>query len=296
MSLLRDARELWIVLALALAATLAVLAPGADGWQGATDACLVGGPCFCERDRGGWIRQPANTASNLGFVAVGLAIAAHLARERRAGRHPRPGNPMTETRFHPAFYAAVTALLGPGSVALHASLLWWGSVLDLVSMFLFVALLFTLALHRWLRARRGSGLTATGLAGCYLGLNAALLAVKLVHGHGSGAFGLVAVATLGLELRLRGRPEVRSDGRLLAGAVAIFAASFGIWLLSQNGGALCEPSSWLQGHGVWHLGGAATALALYGYLRSERIGGRPDPPARHGAAPRTAEGRLAPTS
>jgi hypothetical protein len=31
---------------------------------------------------------------------------------------------MTETRFYPGFYALLAALLGPGSMALHASLTW----------------------------------------------------------------------------------------------------------------------------------------------------------------------------
>lgn len=274
MSRAADARELWIVLALAALATLAVFAPAAGGWPGAPDACLeggAGGQCFCERDRGGWIRQPANTASNLGFVAAGLAIAAQLARERRAGRHPRPGGPMTETRLYPGLYAAVTALLGPGSMALHASLRAWGSVLDLLSMFLFVSLLFALALHRVLRVRRGRGLSPAGFAALFLGLALALTAVKIVRGYGSDAFGLVAAAAVGLELHLRRQPGVRSDGRLLAAGLAIFAASFGVWLLAQNGGPLCDPDSWLQGHGLWHLGGAATALCLYAYMRSERL-------------------------
>jgi len=265
----RDAGELWIVLAVSVLATGAVLAPGWDGWEGAADTCLEGGQCFCERDRGGWIRQPANTLSNLGFVAVGLGIALHLARERRAGRHPRPGNPMTETRFHPAFYATVTALLGPGSMALHASLRWWGSVLDLVSMNLFIALLFGLGVHRLLCARRGRGLSPLAFAGLFVGLNLALLAVKLVHGYGSGAFGLVAVACLGVELRLRREPAVRGDPRPLAAAVVVFGASFAVWLMSHNGGLLCDPDSWLQGHGLWHLGGAVAAGCLYAGIRSE---------------------------
>jgi len=54
-------------------------------------------------------------------------------------------------------------------------------------------------------------------------------------------------------------------------AVTLFGACFGIWLLSHNGGVLCDPDSWLQGHGLWHLGGAATALLLYFYMRSERF-------------------------
>lgn len=256
-------REAWIVAALAALATGALFAVGVSGWPGAPDGCLVDGQCFCERDRGGLLRQPANALSNLGFVAAGLGIALHLGRERRRGRLPRPDNPMTRTRFHPGLYAAVTALLGPGSMALHASLRQWGSVLDLVSMNLFVGFLLAYALQRLV------GLGRAGFLAVFAATNAVLLAVKLLHGTGSEAFGLVAVTSIGLELRLRRRDGRRADGRWLAAAVAIFALAFAIWLGAQNGSRFCDPDAWLQGHGVWHLLGAATAVALYAYFRSE---------------------------
>lgn len=270
-------RELALTAGLAAAASGALFAAGLGGWSGAEDGCLVDGRCFCERDRGGWVRQPANTASNLGFVLVGVAIAASLGLERRRGRHPRPGNPMTETRFWPGAWAVVVALLGPGSMALHASLTRWGSVLDLASMNLFVSFVFLYAWKRW------RGLTPLGFAVAFLALDAGLLAVKLVHGRGSEAFGLLALGTLAIELRLRVRDGARADARWLWGAVAVFLLGFGVWWVSGNDGPLCDPDSWLQGHGLWHLTGAATAGMLYLYARSER--GREQGSAPGGARP-----------
>jgi len=266
-------RELALAFALAAIATGALFAAGRGGWHGRPDGCLVDGQCFCERDRGGLVRQPANTLSNLGFVAVGLGIAAQLGTERRRGCLPRPGNPMTETRFYPGFYAALTALLGPGSMALHASLTWWGSVLDLLSMDAYVAFLFAYAVTRWRR------LGIASFLGVYVALVATLLSVKLVAGRGSEAFGAAATAALAVEIRIRRSGRRVADPRWLAAAVVVFLAAFAIWLGSHNGGPLCDPDSWLQGHGVWHLLGAVAALCLYAYARSERSAGP-------GAAPR----------
>jgi len=257
-------RELALTAALTLAAMGLLLAAGVAGWSGREDGCLEAGQCFCERDRGGLVRQPANTASNLGFVAAGLGIALGLGVERRRGRLPRRGNPMTETRFYPAFYAALVALLGPGSMALHASLKWWGSVLDLVSMNAFVCFLF---LYAW---KRLYGLSTGGFLLAYAALNLVLLAVKLGVGRGSEAFGGMLLATLWLEVRLRRQGRLRADLRWLGAGVAVFLAGFGVWTLSHNDGLLCAPESWLQGHGVWHLTGAAAAVCLYLYARSER--------------------------
>lgn len=257
-------REFAITGALAALAIAALLATGLGGWSGREDACLVDGRCFCERDRGGLVRQPSNASSNLGFVAVGLAIAAGMGLERRRGQLPRPGNPMTETRLYPGFYAAVVALLGPGSMALHASLTWWGSVLDLMSMNAFISFAFLYAWKRW------RGLTLTQFLSGYVALNLLLLAVKLGYGRGSEAFGLMLLAMLAIEIRVRRWGGQRTEARWLIAAVTLFLAGFGVWLLSQNDSAFCNPDSWLQGHGLWHLAGAGAALCLYLYARSER--------------------------
>lgn len=256
--------ELWLTAALAALATAALFAAGVGGWEGRADGCLVGGQCFCELDRGGLVRQPSNTLSNLGFVVAGLLVAGSLGRERRRGSLPRPDNPMTGTRFYPGFYAATTALLGPGSMALHASLTWWGSVLDLVSMNLFIGFVFAYAVVRWQDLGIGAFLAT------FAAVNAALLGVKLLHGHGSGAFGAMAVASVGIEVRLRRTGRVSGDGRFLLAAAATFLGSFAVWLGSRNGGVLCDPASWLQGHAVWHLGCAVATVFIYLYMRSQR--------------------------
>ena len=45
-----------------------------------------------------------------------------------------------------------------------------------------------------------------------------------------------------------------------------------IWSGSHAGGLLCDPSSLVQGHAVWHVLNAVAGAFLYPYLRSERIG------------------------
>lgn len=61
---------------------------------------------FCEAARDGFIKQPANTLSNAGFVVAGLLVAV------RAGRLPTDGkvSPTLAT-----FFACIGTLLGPGS-------------------------------------------------------------------------------------------------------------------------------------------------------------------------------------
>src|SRR5215207_4747875 len=86
------------------------------GWLGAD---VDRGAEFCEAATGR-VRQPVNTLSNLGFVVAGLAIA------RQACRLPVVGTA----------YACLVVLLGPASMAMHATESSLGGHLDLLSMYL----------------------------------------------------------------------------------------------------------------------------------------------------------------
>src|SRR6478735_9676220 len=115
----RSLRPLGYAVATAvLSVGLLVLAGGA-GWLGAD----VGrGANFCEAARGGWVKQPANSYSNLGFVVAGLAVAWHAGRTTLGGL----ATP----------YACLVVFLGPASAAMHATQSSLGGRFDLLSMYL----------------------------------------------------------------------------------------------------------------------------------------------------------------
>lgn len=76
--------------------------------------------------------------------------------------------------------------------------------------------------------------------------------------------------TLLAETALRWRRSERQDLRWGLGAVAVFAGSFGVWHLGQQGSAWCDPHSLFQWHGVWHVGCAAAAYLLFRHYAAER--------------------------
>lgn len=236
------------VLGVDAVALAALAAWAAAGWPGAPNPCLDWNTCFCEAFRDGWIRQPSNTLSNLGFVAAGLALAARA-------RSPRA-----------LLFSALISLLGPGSMALHASMTHWGGVVDVITMFLFIA--FPIA-HNAERLIPGSRLRFAALYGA---LAASLACLEVVQYRNANlGFGLLIVAFLGSEaaVRLRGAARER-DPRWLAGSVLCFFLGFALWLPSRRSdGALCAPGSWLQGHAAWHLLCALAAAAIFRYLEPE---------------------------
>src|SRR3954447_8200020 len=101
----------YAVVTAALSTGLLVLAVG-QGWLGPD----VGrGANFCEAARDGWVKQPANSFSNLGFVVAGLLIAW------RAGRRNQLGDVLPTHAPLATAYACVVVVLGPASAAMHAT-------------------------------------------------------------------------------------------------------------------------------------------------------------------------------
>ena len=233
------------------------------GWLGPD----VGrGANFCEAARDWAVRQPANTFSNLGFVAAGLLIAWHASRRASAG------TPALAHRHLATAMACIVVLLGPASAAMHATQSVLGGHLDMLSMYLIASFAAAYAVMRW---RRGgialfTATFASGIAFCELvGLWSAPLPV--VRYAGNVAFGLLLLGATVLEVVLIRRGVGYARPSFAYGSLASMVTAFVIWNATNAG--LCDPYSPIQGHAVWHLLGAVAAYLLYRYYASERATG-----------------------
>jgi hypothetical protein len=99
------------------------------GWFG---QCLEEGDIFCEANRPSLIKQPANTWSNLGFVVVGLFVAWSLT--SRWYHHNRSA--LANSRLYSTLLPCLMVLLGPGSMTLHATSSYLGTVVERQTMYL----------------------------------------------------------------------------------------------------------------------------------------------------------------
>src|SRR6185369_17422386 len=102
-------------------------------WRGWLGPDVGRGTQFCEAARDSPVRQPANTFSNLGFVAAGLLIGWH------AGGRGSLGTSLAAHRPLATAMACIVVLLGPASAAMHATQSNAGGHLDLLSMYLIAA-------------------------------------------------------------------------------------------------------------------------------------------------------------
>ena len=257
-----DPRPLIAAATTAVVSLALVLAAARWGWMGPD----VGrGAGFCEAAGTGWIRQPVNAWSNLGFVVAGLAVAWYAGDRLRLG---------LTLGAHPGLataYAVLVVLLGPGSMAMHATQTDLGGHLDLLSMFLVSGFAMAYALMRFVR--RGPGFLAIVFA-------LAVVAGMAVHlrggsvpvlGHvGNAAFGLQLWVAIGLEVALVRRPSPHQDVWFGVAAVATLALAFGIWTTGKGGHAWCRPDALLQQHGIWHVLCALAAYLLFRHYAAER--------------------------
>ena len=184
--------------------------------------------------RDGWLKQPANALSNLGFVVAGLVIGWQA-----------PRRPLRFDGLATA-YACVVVLLGPASAAMHATQSALGGRLDMTSMYLVSSFAAAYALTRWWRRDRVFFWQVFLLlvAACELvGLSERV--VPVFQSWGNVIFGALLVVAITVEVRLwrRGAGTPRRGGPAWRTAPARSppsALAFAIWNASQHG--LCDPA------------------------------------------------------
>jgi hypothetical protein len=211
---------------------------------------------WCEMQRCSWVVEPANTWSNLAYLAVGLVLYA-------AARHsPSP---------HLRFFAPAAVGVGLASGIYHASYSFALQILDFLGMYVFCYLLLTLNLRRagllgsrdWWR-RFWQLVAATTLLTVlldFLEVPIQLLVFVLV------------LAIVGSEVWLRSRDRSAGFGSFVL-AMALIAAA-GVFSLLDVTRTWCLPShAYLQGHAIWHVLSAFGLLASYFHYRQfeEKLG------------------------
>ena len=235
-----------------------------SGWFGSPQG--VGGN-FCEDPGNGLILQPANSFSNIGFILSGISCAWILSHRdvNQTGfffKHP----------FIPLFYCLITVLLGPCSMAMHATETRIGGLFDMNSMYLFGSFMFAFALARYYNLNSlifisiyFVSLILCNIAGTY----------RTVFGFdfyaGSAAFGLVCCLGMLFEyLNLKkNRPVVQFKYAIFCSLS--FLIAFFVWHFGWDGHCFCNPTSLFQWHGVWHLLCGLSTFFLFRYYISEEI-------------------------
>jgi len=262
----------YIPIGVAVVATTAVLIGIFNFWFGTPRSEVM---WFCERVRDGFVKQPANTWSNIGFILTGIYIG-WLSYKNDFNAD----NWMTTTFFYPVLFASVVVFLGPGSMAMHATDGPWGGFLDLLSMFMIASFVFTYGLKRLF------GLPVWGFSLLFIGLVSLSAWIFLQPWNITGGMLNISEYIFAGELLLAAPIELairygrKTNSKVLRGwaSALTMILAFVIWNLSRTSDSMfCNPDSLLQGHAIWHILNAASAFFLFMFYTSEhdsRVGHR----------------------
>lgn len=233
-----------------------------NGWFGQAG---LRGLNFCEHSRDALIKQPANTFSNISFIIVGLIIARLLMIEKYAGNKNR----LTKTLFYPTFFASLCVLMGPGSMAMHASTTIIGSYFDVTSMYLLSAFMFAYAFIRLFNLNE---LTF------FISFLFVMFICNMVYFFGSNIFfwldrnsifGVFVVLATLLEYIIIYKNKISLKKRWAVLFSITFIIASIIWHFSKTGNMLCYEYSLIQGLAIWHILDAITLYFMFRYYVSE---------------------------
>jgi prolipoprotein diacylglyceryltransferase len=213
--------------------------------------------CFCEQISNGPLAQPSNAWSGLFFVFAGIAVL--LLACRKTKNH----NPLTTRLGYAIVFALILIiLLGGGTFYFHAKLNFLGQYIDGMG----ISLIATSVLFY----RYGdSHCKFHHTFGWFVVTN--VLAFILVYKFHLARYilGVVLGAVLILEVELRRKYKVEMDSKYLLYALASFIVGFVIWILDIQK-IVCDPTSHIQGHAIWHGFVALSGFLIFMYYRSEK--------------------------
>ncbi len=217
---------------------LALLFSG-DIWFGLRPAtCLSSSTgCFCEHIGDGLLRQPINAISSLAFVLAGFLMISR--------RRPE---------LNLLGFAAI--ITGLGSAFYHASLSFAGQFFDVLGMHMVAIFMIIYAFRFNKKLDFSKTLWIFAVATIFLGV--ILWTAPEVRRY---LFtGLIIVGIL-FEFFLAIRKKSLNCRYLISG-ILVMAIGQLIWQL-DNSGVVCYPDSLFQGHGLWHILGAAALYLLF---------------------------------
>ena len=225
-------------------------------------ASCIPDKCFCEAIRPNPPVQPANAVSSLAFVVVGVFVLVSAARMRARGQ-AAIRNRMNSEIAYPALFAFALGVVGIGSFAFHARLTFYTQFADVFGMYLIATFILIYNLERFRRVK-----PIVLIAG-YLALNAVLAtSLYFIPSLRRYVFAGVIIGALLLDGLYRRKNKLTADTGQLLTAIGLLTLGFIIWIADITR-IVCSPHSWLQGHAIWHLLGAAASWYVYSYYRSE---------------------------
>jgi hypothetical protein len=196
------------------------------------------GETDCETLGDGWLAQPVNALSSLAYSLIGIVIAVSVFRSHRE-------------RGAPLVYAACLLAVGLGSVAFHGPQLSGSQLMHDLPILLTVLFMLN---HDRVILRPDSGRELVTFAGVAFGAVVLAVAIPAVVAPLTiGVAGAVVVAEVVISRRHLRQVDISRQRRGSAAIAVVAVVGGASWVLGRSNSPLCEPDSWYQLHGLWHM-------------------------------------------
>lgn len=217
---------------------------------------------FCEpASVDAFIRQPADTYSNLGFLYIGVVMLVFAFQDRRR----EPTIFLHQYPIWSFLYAGALIATFLASGFFHASLTRFAEWLDLAAVFAAALLPVFFNFHR-LQAHYQKQTASVGpWITIYLAsLTLACISIFQINAWWTFPAAILMIALSSVWLQLVGRWPGGWKWALGSMLMTAFAA---MWFVFDIQRILCDSQSWLQPHALWHLSDAAAVGIYYGFMR-----------------------------
>ena len=266
---------------------------------------------WCERISDGPFREPVNTLSNLGFMAVGLYILYKLSNETSF-------NEFSGLNKITILYGICVVYLGPGSMMMHGTNTEWGGWADNLSMVMYIIIPWLYNIYKMSNWTVNTFMKVyfsivifyavmRGLFGDGMGIGLNLFGVSIglwviseflykfwspnmrfISGF-VGFLVLMLFGTFPAEvfsnigdywwiiffwlpgLLATNKPKGIRTYRWYFAGMVAYMSAFAIWLTGVPDSESCNPDSIFQAHGFWHLLTALSTILFFYHYRSEKL-------------------------
>lgn len=203
---------------------------------------------FCEENLCSWIVEPASTYSCVFYIIAGILIIISAK---------------SKSFIHQSF-GWMVVLIGLFSICYHATLAFWGSILDLASMYLLGTTFVYINLSRF-RNLTSISFNKSAII-FYIIFNILLLIFTFLYEKSTGILYLILMlSVLGMETYHYFSKNNKINYKWIFYALCCYVSASFFWYWDTYR-VFCDPFDHIvNGHVIWHLGSAAAAYCMYKY-------------------------------
>lgn len=207
--------------------------------------------CFCESIRINSIAQLVNSWSSLAFVAVAFILLLFAYRKK------------AKFDWLDWSFATTFTITGLGSFYYHAKLTFIGQTVDVLGMYLLVTLALFAILYfiKYLTKQQS-------IIGYFLTNVALLISLVYYPMFRRYLFALLVACTICTLIGVKNRlPHSRM--KYFWGSLVALTLGYTFWIIDIQK-IFCNPDSVIQGHAIWHILSASSALLIYLFVAKNR--------------------------